>query len=60
MQSISKFIEGFRFSLCVLDIFSIYTWAVPLKDKKGVTIVRAFQKVLDKLEHKPNKIWVEK
>ena len=36
------------------------SWVVPLKDKKGVTIVRTFQKVLDKLAHKPNKIWVEK
>ena len=34
--------------LCVIDIFSNYAWVIPLKDKKGVTIVNAFQKVLDK------------
>ena len=35
MQWISKFNKEFRFLLCVIDIFSKYTWAVPLKDKKG-------------------------
>ena len=33
MQLISKFNKGFRFSLCVIYIFSKYTWVVPLKDK---------------------------
>ena len=46
MQIISKFNKGFRFLLCGIDIFSKYDWAVPLKDKEGVTIVNAFQKVL--------------
>ena len=44
MQLISKFNKGFRFLLCVIDIFSKYAWVVPLKDKKGVSIVDAFQK----------------
>ena len=34
MQLISKFNKGFRFLLCVIDIFSKYTWIVPLKDKR--------------------------
>ena len=46
--------------LCVFDIFSKYAWAIPLKDKKGITITKAFQKILDKPNGKPNKIWVEK
>ena len=44
MQLISKFNKGFRFLLCVIDIFSKYAWVVPLKDKKGVSIVDAFEK----------------
>ena len=60
MQLISKFNKGFRFLLCAIDIFSEYAWVVPLKDKKGVTIVHAFRKVLDKSERKPNKILVDK
>ena len=30
MQLISKFNKGFRFLLCVIDIFSKYAWVVPL------------------------------
>ena len=60
MQLISKFNNGFRFSLCLIDIFSKYTWVIPLKDKKGVTIVNAFQKILDDSNRKPNKICVDK
>ena len=56
MQLLSKFNKGFRFLLCVIDIFSKYAWVVPLKDKKGVSIVNAFQKLLDDSDKKPNKI----
>ena len=60
MQLISKLNKGFRFLLCIVDIFSKYAWVVPLKDKKGVSIVDAFQKILDDSNRKPNKIWVDK
>ena len=60
MQLISKFNKGLRFLLCVIDIFSKYAWVVPLKDKKGVSIVNAFQKILKDSNRKPNKIWVDK
>ena len=56
MQLISKFNKGFRFLLCVIDIFSKYALVVSLKDRKGIGIVNAFQKILDKQERKPNKI----
>ena len=60
MQLISRFNKGFRFLLCFVDIFSTYAWFVPLKDKKGVSVVDAFQKILDKSASKPNKIQVDK
>ena len=60
MQLISNFYKGFRFLLCVIDIFSKYTWVVPLKDKKGVSIVNAFQKILKKSDREPNQTWVDK
>ena len=60
MQLISKFTKGFRFLLCVIDIFSKYARVAPLKDKKGITITNAFQKILDCSNRKPNKIWVDK
>ena len=31
-----------------------------LKDKRGITITNAFQKILDESKHKPNKVWVDK
>ena len=46
MQSLSKFNKRFRFLLCVIDMFSKYARVIPLKDKKGVSIVNAFQIVL--------------
>ena len=45
LRLISKFNKGFRFLLCVIDIFSKYAWVIPLKDKKGASIVSAFQKI---------------
>ena len=60
MQFIRKFNKGVRFLLCVIDFYSKYTWFIPLKDKKGITITNTFQKILDKSNCKPNKIWVDK
>ena len=60
MQLISKFNKGFKFLLCVIDIYSKYDWVIPLKDKNGVSIVNAFQSILKKSNRKPNKIWVDK
>ena len=60
IQLLSKFNKRFRFLLCVIDIFSKYAWVTLLKDKKGISIVNAFEKILDDLKRKPNKIWVDK
>ena len=60
MQLINKFNKGFRFLLCVIDIYSKYTWVIPLKDKKRITITNAFQNILDESNPKPNKIWADK
>ena len=59
MQLISKYNKKIKYSLCVIDLFSRYTWVVGLKDKKGVIIVNAFQKFLDKCKRKLDKIWVD-
>ena len=60
MQLISKFNKGFRFLLCVIDIFSKYAWVDPFNDKTGISIVNGFQKILKDSNRKPNKIWVDK
>ena len=60
MQLISHSNKGFRFLLCVIDIYSKCAWVVPLKDKKGVSVANAFQIILKKSNRKPSKIWVDK
>ena len=41
MQLTSKLKKGVRYSLSAVDLFIKYAWVVPIKDKKGVTIVNA-------------------
>ena len=57
MQLISKFNKGLRFLLCAIDIFSKYLLVVPLKDKKGISIVNELQSILKDPNRKANKIW---
>ena len=60
MQLISKFNKGFIFLLCVIDIYSKYVWVIPLKQKMGVTITNAFQKILNECNRKQNKLLLDK
>ena len=47
MQLKSKFNTEFRFLLCVIDIYSKYAWVIPLKYKKRIANINAFQEGLD-------------
>ena len=58
MQSLNKYNKGIKYLLCAIDLFSKYAWVVPLKDKKGTSIVNAFLEIISK-GRKPNKIWVD-
>ena len=58
MQSLSKYNNEIKYLLCAIDLFSKYAWVVPLKDKRGISIVNAFQKIISK-GRKPNKICVD-
>ena len=60
MQLISKFDKGIRVLLREIYIFSKYAWIIPLKDTKSITIVNAFQKILNDSKRKPNKIRLDK
>ena len=66
MQSLSKYKKGIKYLLCAVHLFSKYAWVVPLKYKRGISIVNAFQKIISKGgeaesegRHKPNKRWVD-
>ena len=58
-QSLSKKNKGIKYLLCAIDVFSKYAFVVPLKDKKGISIVNAFNKIIKQSNRKPNKIWVD-
>ena len=59
MQSLSKKNKGNKYLLCAIDLFSKYAFVVPLKDKKGISITNAFDKIIKQSNRKPNKIWVD-
>ena len=44
MQAFSSFNKGFKYILTVIDVFSKYAWAVPMKDKFAASVTKAFEK----------------
>ena len=59
MQSLSKKNKGIKYLLCAIDLYSKYAFVIPLKDKKGSSILNASDKIIKKYNRKPNKIWVD-
>ena len=55
IQLLSKYNKGIKCLLCAIDLFSKYAWVIPIKDKKGTSIVHAFKKIISE-KRKPNKI----
>ena len=48
--------EGFRYNFLVIDNFSKYLWAIPLKNKYSQTITNEFSNILTTSKRKPLKI----
>ena len=59
MQSLTRKNKVIKYLLYVIDLYSKYAFVVPLKDKKGISIVNAFNKIIKQSNRKPNKIWVD-
>ena len=59
MQSLSRKNKGIKYLFCAIDLYSKYAFVLPLKDKKGISIVNAFNKIIKQSNRKPNKIWVD-
>ena len=59
MQSLNRKNKGINYILCVIDLYSKYAFVIPLKDKKGISIVNGFNKIIKQSNRKPNKIWVD-
>lgn len=48
LSSIAQKNKGYRYLMCVIDVFSKYAWVVPIKDKTGETLIQAFDKIKDR------------
>ena len=48
--------KGFRYIFIIIDNYSKYLWAVPLKNKNSQTITNEFSNILTKSKRKPLKI----
>ena len=59
MQSLSRKNKGIKHLLCAIDLYSKYAFVIPMKDKKGISIVNAFNKIIKQSNRKPNKICVD-
>ena len=61
MKLINKYNKGFMYLLCAIaiDPFGKYALIVSIKYKKSVSVVNAFQSILDSLKRRPNKVWVD-
>ena len=46
MKSLSKHNKSIKYLLCAIELFSKYAFFVPLKDKKGISIVNGFNKII--------------
>ena len=59
IQSLSRKNKGIKYLLCTIDLYSKYTFVIPLVDKKGISIVKAFNKIINQPNRKPNKTCVD-
>ena len=59
MRLLSKQNKSIKYLLCAIYLFSKYAFVVPLKDKKGISIINAINKIIKQSNKKPNKIWVD-
>ena len=60
MQYYSRSNKGYKYILMIIDVFSKYGWAEPLKNKKGVEIVGAFTKIWNSGQTPPKRLWTDK
>ena len=50
--SLSRKNKGIKYLLCAIDLYSKYAFVISLKDKKGISIVNAFNKIIKQSEKK--------
>ena len=51
--------DEFKYILTVLDGYTRYAWAIPLKHKDAKSVSNAFKEIFKKSKRKPNKLFVD-
>jgi len=59
MENLASDNNGYKWILCIIDVFSKYVFCVPTKNKTATTILEAFKKVVQDSDRMPSKIWVD-
>ena len=59
MQQFSKWNNGCKYLLMMIDIFSKFGWIVPLKNKKGQIVAKVFNQIFRK-NRVPKYLWTDK
>lgn len=52
----ARFNKGYKYILVVIDAFSKFVWAVPIKNKSAKSVTMAFKGILSKLPEKPKNL----
>ena len=60
LQHLMKHNNTNRYLLCVIDVFSRYAWAVPIKNKTGTTLIKAFETIFKSSKRKPLSLQIDK
>ena len=58
MQKFAKLNKGYRYLITCIDIFSKYSWVIPLKEKKGINVKNSLEKIFN--ERKPKFLWADR
>ena len=58
-KKIVKANKGYKYILTVIDLFTRYGWAVPLKSKDAENVWDAFEKIISQSKRQPKHIWVD-
>ena len=59
-SSLSKYNKNYKFIFTIIDKYTKYAWAIPLKDKSGKSTTTAFKSLIEKAKRKPDKIWSDR
>ena len=60
MQKVSHYNNDVHYLLTVIDVLSKYAWVVPLKNKTGKEVVKAFESILKTSDRKPQNLQTDK